>query len=248
MKADYSNSILIIPAYNEEASIAMTVNEVRQHLPGLEVLVISDGSEDRTAEIARAAGATVLDLPCNLGVGSAVQAGFRYAYEQGYHFLIRCDGDGQHPSAEVPKLIEAMNTSGVDMVIGSRFLGRREYTGTFLRNCGIWLLAASLSVTCRKRVTDPTSGFQMMNRQLMNYFAASYPAEYPEPEALARLRRQGYDFAEVPVTFRERQGGQSSIAGWGAPYVLVKICLALLVDRGRQVDRRYAKFNRTGKE
>ena len=243
MKATFSNSVLIIPAYNEEASLVSVLEEVRQHLPGLDVVVISDGSDDETADLVRRNGATVLDLPCNLGVGSAVQAGFRYAYGQGYRFLIRCDGDGQHPSAEISKLIDAMNAGGVDMVIGSRFLGQQEYTGSFARNCGIRLLAAALSVTCRKRVTDPTSGFQMMNRQLMSYFAASYPVEYPEPEALARLRRQGYEFAEVPVSFRERQAGQSSIAGWGAIYFLVKICLALLVDRARQVDRRYAKFS-----
>ena len=241
MKASYSNSVLIIPAFNEEESLMATLGEVRQHLPGLRVVVINDGSEDRTASVARHAGAVVLDLPCNLGVGGAVQTGFQYAYEKGYRFVIRCDGDGQHGPAEIPKLIDTMNRGDVDLVIGSRFLGESEYTSTYLRHCGIRVLAAALSITCRQRVTDPTSGFQMINRRLMRCFAASYPVEYPEPEALAQLRRQGYDFVEVAVPFRERQAGESSIAGWGTFYFLVKVCLALLVDRAKPVNRRYAK-------
>lgn len=238
MKATFGNSALIIPAYNEEASLPAMLGEVRRHLPGLLVVVINDGSQDRTADIARREGAIVLNLPCNIGVGGAVQAGIRYAYEKGYRFLIRCDGDGQHPPAEIPKLIETMNGMDVDLVIGSRFLGEREYTSTFMRNCGIRLLAAALSMSCRKRVTDPTSGFQMMNRRLMHVFASDYPVEYPEPEALALIRRYGYEFAEVAVPFRERLAGKSSIAGWGTLYFVVKVFLALIIDRMRPVDAR----------
>jgi len=248
MKASYSNSVVIIPAFNEEESLAATLGEIRRFLPGLSVVVISDGSEDRTTEVARAAGATVLDIPCNIGVGGAVQAGFRYAYGKGYHFVIRCDADGQHPPEEIPLLMETMNAKDVDLVIGSRFLGKDGYKSTFLRNCGIMILAAVLSITCRKRVTDPTSGFQIISRRLLHMFSQSYPVEYPEPEALALLRRQGYDFAEVAVPFRARRAGRSSIAGWGTLYYVVKVFVALLVDRARPVDPRYARHRLAGEE
>ena len=245
--SDTTNTVMVVPAFNEEASIEALLAEIRRFVPGMSVVVINDGSDDGTAAVARRAGATVLDLPCNLGVGGAVQAGFMYAYEKGYEFVLRCDGDGQHPPSEAPRLVEAMNAADVDMVIGSRFLGTEGYKSTFLRNCGILGLAWVLSLICRQRVTDPTSGFQMVNRRLMYLFSRSYPVEYPEPEALALLRRQGYDFMEVPASFRERQAGQSSIAGWGTLYYVIKVCLALVVDRARPVDHRYAKFSQENK-
>jgi len=242
-QSDTTNTVIVVPAYNEEASIGALLAEIRQQVPGIGVVVVNDGSEDGTAAVARGAGATVLDLPCNLGVGGAVQTGFRYAYEKGYQFVLRCDGDGQHPPSEVPRLVSAMNTANVDMVIGSRFLGTNGYKSTFFRNCGITGLAFALSLICRQRVTDPTSGFQMLNRRIMYAFSRSYPVEYPEPEALALARRQGYEFLEVPVSFRERRAGQSSIVGWGTLYFALKVFLALVVDRTRPVDCRYAKFN-----
>lgn len=233
--------IAIIPAFNEEASIGALLDELHRDLPGLPVVVISDGSMDDTAAIAAARGATVLDLPCNLGVGGAVQAGFQYAIRQGYPYVVRLDADGQHPPAEIPKLAAAMADGHADLVIGIRFGSTKDRVSTRLRYLGIRVLAVFLSVICRSRVTDPTSGFWLVSRPLLDYFAHYYPSEYPEPEALALLRRQGYSFREVPVLFRPRMAGHSSIRTWGTVYYAIKVGLALLVDRIRVVNQRLAK-------
>lgn len=230
------DAIVIVPAFNEELNIRNLLEEIRAAVPDMDVIVLNDGSSDRTAAVARACGVKVLDLPCNLGVGGAVQAGFGYAYEQGYQYAVRIDGDGQHPPFEIPKLLEAVKASEADLIIGSRFLGERSYRSTRLRYCGIYLLAQFLSLICRRRVTDPTSGFQALKRPLLYFFSQSYPMDYPEPEALALMRRQGYDFLEVPAVFRERQAGVSSIKGWGTLYYMLKVFLALVVDRARSVD------------
>jgi glycosyltransferase involved in cell wall biosynthesis len=238
-----SASVILAPAYNEEAAIAAVIAEARRFVPGADVVVINDCSGDRTAAVARGAGAAVIDLPCKLGVGGAMQAGFLYAYTRGYRYAIRCDGDGQHPPEEIPRLAAAMAEGGADLVIGTRFLSQDSYKTTAFRGLGIRGLAAFLSLICRARVTDPTSGFQMINRPLLYCFAHSYPSDYPEPESLALLRRQGYTFREVPVRFRARQTGCSSIHSRDAVYYALKVALALLVDRARTVDTRYAKFN-----
>lgn len=236
-------TLVIIPAFNEEAALPGLLAEIREALPGTAIAVINDCSSDHTAESARRHGALVLDLPCNLGVGGAVQAGFQYAYSQGYRYVIRCDGDGQHPPSEMPKLVAAMQTGEADLVVGSRFLGhdKDSYKSTTLRSAGIHGLALTLSLICRARVTDPTSGFQMINRPLLAYFAHSYPTDYPEPEALALLRRQGYRFREVGTRFRPRVTGTSSIRSWGALYYMFKVGLALLVGRARPINPRHAR-------
>ena len=233
--------VVIIPAFNEEDSIGALLDELHRDVPGLPVVVISDGSRDDTAKLAAARGATVLDLPCNLGVGGAVQAGFQYAIRQGYAYVVRIDADGQHPPAEIPKLAAAMAAGGADLVIGIRFGSARECVSTRFRYFGIRVLAVFLSLICRSRVTDPTSGFWLVSRPLLDYFAHYYPSEYPEPEALALLRRQGYSFREVPVSFRPRMAGQSSNKTWGTVYYANKVGLALLVDRVRVVNHRLAK-------
>jgi len=243
-------TLIIIPAYNEEGALPGLLAEVKAAAPGTPITVINDCSLDHTAAVARKHGALVLDLPCNLGVGGAVQAGFQYAFARGYKYVIRCDGDGQHPPSEIPKLVEAMKAGDVDLVVGSRFLheDKESYKSTALRSAGIRGLALVLSVICRARITDPTSGFQMLNRPLLAYFAHSYPLDYPEPESLALLRRQGYRFREVAARFRPRLTGKSSIRSWGAFYYLLKVGLALLVDRARPVNPRYARHVLTRKD
>lgn len=237
------NTIVIIPAYNEEGAIGRLLDELKQHIPDLDVIVISDGSTDHTTLLARQRGVKVLDLACNLGVGGAVQAGFRYAYDHGYHHVIRIDGDGQHPPEEIPKLMAAMEKGSADLVIGSRFAGERSYVSTLFRFLGIKILAFFLSRICRSHVTDPTSGFWIVNRKLLYYFAHEYPTEYPEPEAIALLRRYGFSFKEVAVKFRPRTTGLSSIGAWGTIYYMMKVGLALVVDRIRPIDNRFAKEN-----
>jgi len=238
-------TLIMIPAFNEQAALPALVAEVRVAAPGTDLLIINDCSLDRTAEVARELGVLILDLPCNLGVGGAVQCGFRYAYAHGYSYIIRCDGDGQHPPSEIPKLVAAMATGEVDLVVASRFLknDKDSYKSTPFRHAGIRGLALLLSLICRTRVTDPTSGFQMMNRPLISYFSRSYPLDYPEPESLALLRRQGYRFREVGARFRPRTTGVSSIHSGGAFYYMLKVGLALAVDRARTVNVRYARHN-----
>lgn len=243
MKTVLKESLIIIPAFNEEAALPGLLTEIRQAAPDTDVVVINDCSGDRTADVARRCGVAVLDLPCNLGVGGAVQAGFRYACERGYRYVIRCDGDGQHIPSEIPKLVAAMQTGELDMVVASRFREDESYRSTALRYIGIRGLAFVLSVICRVRVTDPTSGFQMLNRPLLCCFAHSYPMDYPEPESIALMRRQGYRYGEVAARFRPRLTGKSSIESWGAVYYMVKVGLALIVDRARTVDPRYARHN-----
>jgi glycosyltransferase involved in cell wall biosynthesis len=206
-------------------------------------VVINDASTDETASIARQHGATVLDLSVNLGVAGAMQAGFRWAFLRGYSYAIRCDGDGQHPASGIWVLAAHMESSGADLVVGSRALSDHPYAQTFTRRLGTGYLSLFLSCICHHPVTDPTSGFQMVNRLLMYYFAHDYPEDYPEPEALALLRRQGYRFSEVGVSFRDRVAGTSTLHGARSLYFALKVTLALVVDRARSVNLRYARSN-----
>ena len=231
--------IVLIPVYNEESNIEPLLREVRENLPDVPVCVINDCSQDRTAHYLRSADCAYLELPCNLGVGGAMQTGFLYAYEQGYDYALRIDGDGQHPPSACGALIDRMKQGDVDMVVGSRFLGERAYTSTWLRQAGILGLARVLSLVCRRRITDPTSGFQIVNRSVMCYFAHQYPGDYPEPESLALLSRQGYRVCEVPAQFRPRANGESSICRWGALFYVFKVGVALFVDRCRAMDPRF---------
>jgi len=237
-------TMILIPAFNEEESIGSLLAEIHETLFESDIVVINDGSTDETAKVAALAGARVLNLPCNLGVGGAVQSGFQYAFDNGYHRVIRIDGDGQHPPSEIPKLIAAMDTGTADLIIGSRFIeGRACHSTTWARSLGIRLLSMFLSVICRSRITDPTSGFWLVNRKLLCYFAHEYPTEYPEPEALALLRRHGFSYFEVPVHFRPRIAGKSSIRTWGAIYYMIKVGLALVVDRVKPLNPRFTRDN-----
>jgi glycosyltransferase involved in cell wall biosynthesis len=231
-----SRTTVLIPAFNEAASLPGLLADVRESLPGVAVTVVDDGSTDHTTEVAQALGARVLRLPCNLGVGPAVQTGFKDALENGYDFLIRLDGDGQHPPAEARKLIEAMLASPTDLVVGTRYGEGSTYHGSWSRQCVLKCLALFVSLICRKRITDPTSGFWLVSRPLLRCFALHYPSDYPEAEAMALLRRQGFSLEEVPVAFKPRQAGESSIQAWGTVNFAAKVFLALFVDRLRAVD------------
>lgn len=241
MHANSQRGVVLIPAFNEEEALESLLAEVREVVGDLAVVVINDCSLDHTSRIARDLGARVLDLPCNLGIGGAMQAGFRYARDHDFDFVVRCDGDGQHPPAEIPKLLAALASEDVDLVTGSRFKGEASYTSTRVRKLGIAGLARMLSIICRQEVTDPTSGFHAYSRELISYFAHRYPVDYPEPEAIALLCRQGYRFMEVPVVFRARSSGVSSIGQWATLYYALKVGLALLVDRARLIDPRFAR-------
>jgi glycosyltransferase involved in cell wall biosynthesis len=223
-------SVAIVPARNEEGAIGGVVAEIRAFDPGLDVVVVDDGSTDRTAEIAAGEGAYVVRLPFNLGIGAAVQTGFKFALEQGYDRAVRLDGDGQHDPAELPKLLAVLDRDEADIVIGSRFAdGGNGHNGPASRRLGIAFFAGLVSALTRQRVTDTTSGFQALNRRGVAIFAVDYPHDYPEVEATVMVHKHRLRLAEVPVQMREREHGRSSITLPRSIYYMLKVTLALLV-------------------
>jgi glycosyltransferase involved in cell wall biosynthesis len=226
--------IAIVPAYNEEGNIARVVEELLAFDPGLDVVVISDGSADRTADVAEAAGARVLRLPFNLGIGGAVQAGFRYAWENGYELAVRCDGDGQHIPAELPKVIGPVLAGEADIAVGSRFAGADGYRSSGVRRIGIRILATIVSAIAHQRVTDTTSGFQALDQRALQLFAADYPHDYPEVEGMVMTIRHRLRLVEVPVSMREREHGRSSITALRSVYYMAKVLTALFIGLFRR--------------
>ena len=227
--------LAIVPAKDEADSIADVVREVRVLEPDLEVLVVDDGSTDQTAAVAAAAGARVVRLPFNLGIGGAVQTGFRYALEHGFDLAVRLDGDGQHDPRQVEQLVAPVIAGEADIAVGSRFLSDDPtYRPPLSRLLGIRLLARIVSLLVRQRVTDTTSGFQALNRRGIALFAADYPHDYPEVEAVVMVFRHQLRLVEVPADMRERAGGESSITMLGSAYYMVKVLLALFVGLFRR--------------
>ena len=222
-------TLVIIPALNEEASIAHVVATVRQHMPWADVVVMNDGSTDRTAEIAREAGAIVLDLPYNVGIGTSVQTGFIFANRYGYEIALRSDGDGQHDPRDLCRLIAALQEGQADIVTGTRFIEDRGYRASLPRRVGILLLARLISAIVGQPVTDPTSGFAAFNQQAIRLFARVYPHDYPEPESLVVAHRAGLRLREIPVTMKPRFGGRSSITSLRSIYYMIKVTLAILI-------------------
>lgn len=227
--------VAVVPAFDEEAAIGAVVTEIRAVDPTIDVVVVDDGSTDRTGEAARAAGAAVVRLPFNLGIGAAVQTGFRYALEQGYDVAVRLDGDGQHDAAELPKLLAPLGRDEADVVTGSRFRDEEAgYRPPLGRRLGIVWFARLVTLLSRQRVTDTTSGFQALNRDAIELFARDYPSDYPEVEATVLLLKHRLRLVEVPVRMREREHGSSSITFVRSIYYAIKVTLALLVAMARR--------------
>ncbi|MGD8253309.1 MAG: glycosyltransferase family 2 protein [Syntrophobacterales bacterium] len=221
-------TLIIIPAYNEEGSVARVIENIRRDVPDADILVVNDGSRDRTARQARESGAMVMNLPYNMGIGSAVQSGFLFAKEKGYHCAVQVDGDGQHPPSEIPRLLEALD-NGVDMAIGSRFVQPTGYRPTFTRSLGIKVFSFFVSLIVGKKVYDTTSGFRATSRRAVLLLTETYPHDYPEVEALITLHRNGMKFMEIPVEMNSRQAGKSSIGAKNAVYYMLKVTLAIFV-------------------
>jgi glycosyltransferase involved in cell wall biosynthesis len=230
--------VAVVPAWNEEGAIGGVVDEIRAFDPAIEVVVVDDASTDRTADVAEEHGATVLRLLFNVGIGGAVQTGFRYARDVGYDTAVRLDGDGQHDASELPKLLGPLRAGKADLVIGSRFVAPGgTYRPPLARRLGIRVFAALVSLLARERVTDTTSGFVGLNRRGIELFASEYPHDYPEVEATLVALRSGLRLHQVQVDMRERQAGTSSITFVRSLYYIVKVTLALLVASLRRYPR-----------
>lgn len=224
-------NLVIIPAWNEDKCIEGVISELRRDAPGFDFVIVNDGSTDSTAEACRRVGATVLDLPVNLGIGGAVQAGYLYAMRNGYDTATQLDGDGQHPASALPAMLERLRAESADMVIGSRFIEGKGFQSARLRRVGIRLLSLWMKVLTGKTITDPTSGLRMVSRRLIRVFAQDYPNDYPEPESTVNALSRGAKIVETPVEMRERAAGTSSISMKRSLYYMVKVSIAMAVAR-----------------
>lgn len=227
-----SENLAIVPALNEAEAITTTIEAIRRWAPGFDVLVVDDGSTDTTAERAEAAGATVLRLPFNLGIGGAMQSGYIYAAENDYRVAVQVDGDGQHDPRYVPELLAELDGDPqLNMVTGSRFLDPQTdgYRSSATRRVGIRIFARVLSLITRQRVTDPTSGFRMTDRHGIELFASDYPRDYPEVEAIVLLHTNSLRSRELSVVMAPRTTGVSAISSTQSVYYMVKVLLAVFV-------------------
>ncbi|MGG4554209.1 glycosyltransferase family 2 protein [Paenibacillus humicus] len=224
-------TLIIIPAYNEEGSIASVIADIRRHVPETDIVVINDGSTDRTEEIAKASGASVLTMPYNVGIGGGMQTGYIYAKMQGYDVAVQMDADGQHPAKELPKLIE--QASRYDLVIGSRYVKSTSYRSPHMRRLGMIFFSQLVSLLTRQRFTDTTSGFRAAGRKVINLYASYYPIDYPEVESLVYLKRHGCKIMEVSTEMQRRQAGRSSITPAKSVYYMVKVTLSVIMSAMR---------------
>ena len=222
--------LILIPAFNEEGAVASVVEAVKNVMPDVPVLVVDDCSTDATVTVARGAGAEVLTLPHHLGLGGCVQAGYKLAFELGYEYVIRVDGDGQHDARDIPKVLETLRSSGCEMVIGSRYLHGANGGTSIVRALGIRFFRMVLRPILGRPVSDPTSGFVGVNRSALEVFSRSFPLEYPEIEALVVLQRRRFRFVEVPCRMLPRRTGRSSITPMKSIYYIVHVLLGVFVN------------------
>jgi len=228
--------LVVIPAHNEEQNIRTVIHSVKRLHPDIKIVVVNDGSTDGTSMAARQTGeALVIDLPFNLGIGGAVQTGYLFAWRSGYDTVIQVDADGQHDPAELYKLIACMEKGEADCCIGSRFARNTDYRQTLFRMLGIRILASIIRWTSGRRFTDPTSGFRAVNRSVIRVFADDYPDDYPEAEAIVILERMGFRVRETAVRMNYRMSGRSSITPFRSVYYMIKVPLAVLMTRIRNV-------------
>ena len=224
--------LIMVPAFNEAESIGKLIEEILVAIPQADLVIINDGSGDHTAEEALKAGALVASLPHNLGIGGAIQTGFQIACEEDYDVAVQIDGDGQHDPSYVSQLIQPVLDGTLELCIGSRFLDKTSgtYRSTWFRRFGIRFFCRLLGFLTGLHLTDPTSGFRATGKKLIRSFAAYYPVDFPEPEAVKIAKRLGARVGEIPVRMRERQGGRSSIRYLATLYYMTKVTLAILID------------------
>lgn len=226
--------LIIIPAFNEEENIEKTVTSIQKDAKEFDYVIINDCSTDRTRKICEQKGYNVVNLPINLGIGGAVQTGYKYAYENGYDVAVQVDGDGQHDPEFLNKMAEYIEKNKVDMVIGSRFIEKKGFQSSVTRRMGIKFFSVLIKLLTGSVITDPTSGLRMVGRNVMEIFAKDYPRDYPEPESVVAVLRKNLVVKEIPVIMHEREGGVSSISPKKSIYYMIKVTLAILIERIRK--------------
>ena len=226
--------LIIIPAYNESENILNTVKVIQEDAPDFDYVVINDCSKDNTLQLLVKNHINHVNLPVNLGIGGAVQTGYKYALENNYDVAVQVDGDGQHDPKYLKVLVNALEKNDADMVIGSRFINNEGFQSTFMRRVGIVYFTKLIHLLTGKTITDPTSGFRMCNRKVIELFSKDYPRDYPEPESIVALLKRNMNVMEVPVQMKERQGGVSSINASKSVYYMIKVSLAILIENLRK--------------
>ena len=230
--------LIIIPAYNESENIENTVKDIQKKAPDFDYVIINDCSGDNTRQICEANGFNIVNLPVNLGIGGAVQTGYKYACRYGYDIAVQVDGDGQHDPAFLNEMAETLIKEDADMLIGSRFLEKEGFQSSKIRRVGISYFTWLIKLLTGKKITDPTSGLRMINRKLIEIFAESYPRDYPEPESVVHVIKLKKKVVEIPVVMRERQGGSSSIRFFSSIYYMIKVTIEILTEKIRRHDIR----------
>ena len=223
--------LVIIPCYNEHESIERVIENLKANAPFADYLIVNDCSTDKTLRILQANGMNYINNPVNLGIGGGVQAGYLYARENGYDVAVQMDGDGQHDPKYLEKVCAPVIDGTYDMCIGSRFIEKEGFQSSFMRRLGINIISFMIKLFTGKKIYDVTSGYRACNKELINFFADNYADDYPEPEAIITSVLSGFKVGEVPVVMVERQGGTSSIRSLKSAYYMIKVCLALVVDR-----------------
>ena len=226
-----SKVLLIIPAYNEEESLRSLIEEIKTVCPYVDYLVVNDCSSDDTERLLEELGANYITLPCNMGIGGAVQSGYRYAAQNGYDIAIQIDGDGQHDVRFVKDMVKLIEDKQADVVIGSRFIDKEGFQSSQARRIGIRILSMLIRLMCGAKVKDVTSGFRAVNRRFIELFAENYPDDYPEPEVIVTTKLYGAVIKELPVVMRERTTGKSSINLKRSIYYMIKVSLAIIICR-----------------
>lgn len=231
-RTNQSRVLVVVPARNEADSIGALIRELKQRTSA-DILVVNDASADGTEGIVRAAGVPLVSLPVNLGIGGAVQAGFRYALENRYDVAVQADGDGQHDPAYIEALVRPILQDQADVVIGSRFLQKAGFRSSFKRRLGIRGLQALTRLLTGRTFTDSTSGFRAYDSRAIAFLAENYAVDFPEPEAIVALLKRGFRILEAPVVMRGRKAGASSISGWKSVYYLYKVVVSVVIEAFR---------------
>lgn len=223
--------LVIIPAFNEEGNLEKTIKDIKDNAPDFDYVIINDCSTDKTLEMCRRHGFSYLNLPVNLGIGGAVQTGYRYAYYHGYDIAVQFDGDGQHSASHLEDMVTTLIDTESDMVIGSRFIEKEGFQSSGLRRIGIKYFTGLIKLLTGKKITDPTSGMRMVNKKLLEKFTDEYPKDYPEPESVVMILSEKYKVTEIPVVMNEREEGVSSISLKNSVYYMIKVSFAILIAR-----------------